>query len=97
MQKILFVVTVLALMAACAPSGSNSDSQHQVSDMKQTTVQVLAVKLADLARKDDPFCEMTLEEGHIADTAIYEGKTYGFCSSHCKDEFRKDPATYAVK
>jgi len=28
---------------------------------------------------------------HLSDTANYEGKTCGFCSTMCKDEFLKNP------
>ncbi len=40
----------------------------------------------------DPVCGM-----HASNdiTAVYEGKTYVFCSEHCKQEFEKDPKTYA--
>ncbi|MEG0528979.1 MAG: YHS domain-containing protein [Bacilli bacterium] len=31
---------------------------------------------------------------HLSSTATYKGKTYGFCSSMCKDEFLKNPEKY---
>ncbi|MDN5397107.1 MAG: YHS domain-containing protein [Chryseobacterium sp.] len=33
----------------------------------------------------------------MKDTAVYKGKTYGFCSSLCKDEFKKNPEKYVQK
>jgi len=37
---------------------------------------------------------MPVKKGEIGDTATYEGKIYGFCSSGCKDEFLKTPTQY---
>ena len=41
----------------------------------------------------DLVCGMPLQAG-VGDTAQYNGKVYGFCSKGCKDEFKKNPATY---
>ena len=38
----------------------------------------------------DPICGMKTAD-HLSDTANYKGKTYGFCSTMCKDEFLKNP------
>jgi len=43
--------------------------------------------------KKDYICGMPLTAG-VADTANYQGKIYGFCSSGCKDEFKKNPESY---
>jgi len=43
----------------------------------------------------DPVCGMAITAAAVGDTANYNGKVYGFCSKHCKDEFEKNPATYA--
>lgn len=45
---------------------------------------------------DDPVCHMKTAE-FIKDTAVYKRKIYGFCSDHCKTEFKKNPVKYAVK
>ena len=55
------------------------------------------VNVADLAAKIDPVCDMHLEEHGVSATALYEGKTYGFCSAYCKGEFEKEPAKYLAK
>jgi len=34
------------------------------------------------------------QQGEIGDTAVYEGKVYGFCGTGCKDEFVKSPTQY---
>ncbi|WP_313305377.1 YHS domain-containing protein [Empedobacter sp.] len=38
----------------------------------------------------DPICGMKTAD-HLSDTANYQGKTYGFCSTMCKEEFLKNP------
>lgn len=43
--------------------------------------------------KRDFACGMPVTAG-IADTAVYKGKTYGFCSKECKEEFKKKPASF---
>lgn len=51
-----------------------------------------AVPLSELALDVDPFCGMALVDGEITVTAEYDGKTYGFCCTHCRDRFLADPA-----
>ena len=43
----------------------------------------------------DPVCGMKVEEADAAATSEYEGKTYYFCSTDCKEEFESDPPSYA--
>ena len=43
----------------------------------------------------DPVCGMTVEESNPAATAEYEGQTYYFCSTDCKEEFEANPTDYA--
>ena len=42
----------------------------------------------------DPVCGMTVEPERAAGTAVHEGKTYYFCSAHCRSAFERDPARY---
>lgn len=42
---------------------------------------------------EDPICHMKTAE-YLKDTAHYKQKTYGFCSSGCKEEFKKNPEQY---
>jgi len=37
---------------------------------------------------------MTVEPEHSAHTAVHDGKTWHFCSEHCKSRFVGDPARY---
>ena len=43
----------------------------------------------------DPVCGMSVDEKKAAATAVFQAKTYQFCSSGCKAAFDKDPEKYA--
>lgn len=45
----------------------------------------------------DPVCGMSIESGIAAATAQYEGQSYYFCSSYCRDTFKANPAQYTAK
>ena len=45
----------------------------------------------------DPVCGMDVDAREAKATGLkseYRGKTYYFCSEHCKQDFDKDPARY---
>src|SRR3989442_13585430 len=44
----------------------------------------------------DPVCGMTVEPHQAAGTDVYNGTTYAFCSRHCLEKFRADPAQYVA-
>ena len=44
----------------------------------------------------DPVCGMTVDPHHAAGTESYNGVTYAFCSPHCLEKFRADPAQYVA-
>ncbi len=46
-----------------------------------------------ISNKIDPICSMAVNNT-AKDTAHYKGKVVGFCSSHCKAEFKKNPKKY---
>jgi Cu+-exporting ATPase len=39
----------------------------------------------------DPVCGMRISREETLATSDYEGKTYRFCSSGCKEQFDEDP------
>lgn len=43
----------------------------------------------------DPVCGMEIEGSQAAAREDFGGKTYRFCSTHCRDAFAKAPAKYA--
>ncbi|BAP29182.1 heavy metal translocating P-type ATPase [Chryseobacterium sp. StRB126] len=54
------------------------------------------IKNVQVVNEEDPICHMKTA-GSLKDTAVYKTKVYGFCSSYCKDEFKKNPESYAQK
>ena len=44
----------------------------------------------------DPVCGMTVDPHQAAGTEVYNGVTYAFCSPHCLEKFRADPAQYVT-
>jgi len=54
-----------------------------------------AYKTMKFENKKDFICGMPVTAG-VADTANYKGKVYGFCSTSCKNEFKKNPESYLV-
>jgi YHS domain-containing protein len=42
----------------------------------------------------DPVCGMEVDEKSAKDNSNYNGKTYYFCSTECRDEFDEAPEEY---
>ena len=42
----------------------------------------------------DPVCKMAIAEDEAAASAVYEARTYFFCSAACRDDFEEDPEAY---
>ena len=42
----------------------------------------------------DPVCEMSVQETKAAAIARHAGRTYYFCSAHCKVTFERAPESY---
>ena len=47
-----------------------------------------------MATHKDPICGMQVEEAEAAGQSDYEGRTYYFCSTSCKDKFDESPEDY---
>jgi len=45
----------------------------------------------------DPVCGMRVDEKTAAGKSEHDGKTYYFCSAHCKSVFDQNPGAYAGK
>jgi len=43
----------------------------------------------------DPVCGMNIDEQQAAGKSDYNGKTFYFCSSSCKQKFDENPQGYA--
>jgi Cu+-exporting ATPase len=42
----------------------------------------------------DPVCGMQVDPARAAASSEHQGKTYYFCSSHCKQKFDRDPKQF---
>jgi YHS domain-containing protein len=96
------IKTSLGLMAVCgsvflmACSNDSTNTKDTKSNSMDSTVTVAAedsvisydISLVD--NKKDPTCGMPVTAG-ISDTAHYDNKVLGFCSTGCKEEFLKNP------
>ena len=87
--KLLATIFLSVSMIACAQK--TPTVKQKKKEANKSTVQK-----TKFANAIDPICNMKTEDD-MKDTALYKGKTYGFCSSYCKDEFNKNPEKYVQK
>jgi YHS domain-containing protein len=45
----------------------------------------------------DPVCGMKIDETKAPAQTMYQGKTYYFCSTQCRDSFNATPTKYVGK
>ena len=93
-----FVIGSSLFLLACGQSNANKSTNNadtsKVSVSEKVIEKTYAANLVD--NKKDPSCGMPVTAG-ISDTAHYENKVLGFCSTECKNEFLKNPkATIAA-
>jgi YHS domain-containing protein len=70
----------------------NSAADKQDSTTKTVELpKIPAVAISALASPEDPECGMRITEKEYADTALINGKIYGFCGTGCKEEYLKKP------
>ena len=43
---------------------------------------------------NDPVCRMAIEPTAAVGRSEFEGETYSFCGSNCKEKFDRDPEQY---
>lgn len=48
-----------------------------------------------MAQVKDPVCGMTIDSSTSAGRSQYQGQTYYFCSTDCKEKFDASPGQYA--
>jgi YHS domain-containing protein len=94
LKKSFFAVLMLGALACGNNQETSTENnqevmqQHEAVEAKYTPDMVVNEK--------DYTCGMPVTAG-ISDTCHYEGKAYGFCSSECMAEFKKDPAAAIAK
>jgi YHS domain-containing protein len=97
MKKIWVVFAAALLIASCDSNAVKDESVINPHAPNPTESTGVNIKLSELATDKDLYCDMTVEEGAIADTANIDGKIYGFCSTMCKEEVVADPQKYLSK
>jgi len=87
----IFFITSACLLAACGDN-NKQPANHTATSTEMATNSVIekTYTVAMVDNKKDPTCGMPTTAG-ISDTAHYENKVLGFCSTECKAEFLKNP------
>lgn len=79
------------LLIACGGVKNETESKADSSaSMVQDSLVEITFDAALVANKKDPSCGMPVTAG-ISDTAHYDNKVFGFCSTECKNDFLKNP------
>ncbi len=50
-----------------------------------------------MTNQTDPVCGMQIEKADAAGQSDFEGRTYYFCSSACKEQFDANPTRFINK
>ncbi len=95
MKKILGITLLFGTFLFAACGSSNNDQKASATNdtaavMATDTATQKTYDVAMVDNKKDPTCGMPTTAG-ISDTAHYENKILGFCSTECKAEFLKNP------
>ncbi|MFC6269668.1 YHS domain-containing protein [Frigoriflavimonas asaccharolytica] len=90
MKSINILIALLSLFLV-----SCKKEEFKINHKKSMTSSV-NLKDIKVVNELDPICQMKTAD-HLKDTAVYKNKTYGFCSSGCKETFKKNPEKYANK
>jgi len=79
-------------MLACSQSNTNKfdSSTGTIKSIAKITNIEKSYPISLVNNKKDPTCGMPVTAG-IIDTAHYQNKVLGFCSTECKNEFLKNP------
>lgn len=93
-MKNLYKLTLIAGIIIWTACGGTQTEANKTADtvmsVQQDSTATPAFTAEMVDNKKDPTCGMPVTAG-INDTAHYENKVIGFCSSECKNEFLKNP------
>lgn len=92
-MKSTYIIAVFISISLISCKKQVADVQKVKHDDMAASTEEISVEVAN---EKDPICEMSVK-GMVNHTANYKGKTYGFCSSVCKGEFKKNPEKFAIK
>lgn len=93
MRKHLIIIIFATILASCSNNEQKTAIENKAPETNTTMEAHDHFKPEMVVNKVDFACGMPVSAG-ISDTAQFEGKSYGFCSSECKAEFQKEPAKY---
>ena len=93
MKKSMFLVASLIFMSACQQKKSQVDAKAEV-DSTEDALKDNPLNKLTYDQPTDLICHMEIKKFGVSDTLHYQGKLYGFCSSYCKDTFKKNPEKY---
>jgi YHS domain-containing protein len=79
---------MITVLVACNETKQENTTEATAMNHMPASTAVPDFSMVQFASKRDTTCRMPLTAG-IADTAIVDGKPYGFCSKECKEEFLK--------
>ena len=88
--KISLTAGIIGLVACGTANQDKASTTDTAMTVQQDTAAAPAFTAAMVDNKKDPSCGMPVTAG-INDTAHYENKVLGFCSTECKNEFLKNP------
>jgi YHS domain-containing protein len=91
MKNLLYFLFVSMVLSAC----TFTSKTHEETSEKEPAKTILKASMLDDTK--DYSCGMTMQDGGIADTTLYNGKVYGFCATGCKEAFLKDPEALLKK
>lgn len=94
MKKIIGLcsVTLLILLAAC--NNQKADDKVAANQQKDEVTKTIVASKYD--NTIDPRCGMDVTDD-MTDTLHYEKYVLGFCSSDCKDYFKKNPKAHIAE
>ena len=97
MKWILFLLMLSVSSILILGSCSKEKSEKPQTEVANDTSNAIYISADMLTYSQDVMCGMDLHNHTIADTAIYEGQLYGFCSDYCKSKFKEDPKAALAK
>lgn len=99
MKKLLTPVSLLSILLTgivwvCSVGCESKPAAPEVNskDTSMTSANTSLISIDSLSNQKDPSCGMPVSAG-VSDTAHYNQYVLGFCSSECKAEFKKNPAS----
>jgi len=105
MKKYLHVSIFLGLLFFIVGCGNKKVEETKVTESipiptaeveEEVEIRKIGIPEEQLALEIDPICGMPAYK-YLADTVMYQGKTYGFCGAGCKMAFQETPDIYIEK